>query len=155
MRRQSLRETLRTPSRNTMDTSRVMVMHRESHAAPFLTSQPPHWAARGLAYLLMLLFITLIIAAIVVRSPETISAPFVLTPSRGTDPVWVLWRGVVRRVGVVEGQSVAQGDALFIIRSEQTGDQSAELQALETRRRSANESLHIAVAKFHSQQRSM
>jgi len=67
----------------------------------------------------------------------------------------VLRRGVVRRVGVVEGQSVTQGDALFIIRSEQTGDQSAELQALETRRRSANESLNIAVAKFRSQQQSI
>jgi ATP-binding cassette subfamily B protein len=47
------------------------------------------------------------LVAIVVRIPETVSAPFVLAPSRGTDPVRALRRGVMQQVDVVEGQNVA------------------------------------------------
>jgi multidrug efflux pump subunit AcrA (membrane-fusion protein) len=119
---------------------------------PFLSSDPPHWAARGTTYLLALVFATLVIGAVVVQVPETISAKFVLAPRQGADPVRAMRRGVVRQVSVVEGQKVAKGESLFIIRSEQTGDQTAELQSLDARIRSANESLGIAREKDQSEQ---
>lgn len=134
-----------------MDTNRANTANMQI-SSPFLTTEPPHWAARGTAYLLILIFTTLVIASIVVKVPETISAPFVLTQRQGADPVRALRRGVVHRVSVVEGQSVAQGDKLFTIRSEETGDQSAELRSLETQLRSANESLGILAEKNQSQQ---
>jgi len=135
-----------------MKTNRAVTANEQSSSDPFLTSEPPHWAARGVAYLLILIFATLVTASVVVKVPDTISAPFVLTPRRGADPVRAMRRGIIQRVGVVEGQTVAQGDKLFVIRSEQTGDQAADLQSFEAQLRSASESLGIATDKDRSQQ---
>jgi multidrug efflux pump subunit AcrA (membrane-fusion protein) len=137
---------------NAMRMNRTTPAGEHVSAAPFLTSEPPHWAARGMAYLLILIFTTVVIASIVVKVPETISAPFVLAPRQGSDPVRAMRRGVVQHVNVVEGLTVAQGAKLFVIHSEQTGDQSAELRSLETQLRSAHESLAIAAEKEKSQQ---
>src|SRR5262249_23637629 len=137
---------------NAMKTNQSIIVNGPSAPEPFLTREPPHWAARGMAYLLTLVFIMLVIASTVIKVPETISAPFVLAPRRGADPVRSLRRGIVQRVNVVEGQTVAQGDKLFIIRSEQIGDQSAELGSFETQIRGARESLSIASDKLRSQQ---
>lgn len=119
---------------------------------PFLIPKPPHLAARGLAYLLMLLFAAVVATAILVQAPETISAPFVLVPQRGADPVRALRRGIVEQVAVAEGQAVAQGDKLFVIRSEQASDQAADLGTMETQRKSAGENLTFAKQKYESQQ---
>ncbi len=127
-------------------------MNQQNSTTPFLTSDPPHWAARGLSYLLVLIFSTLVAAAILIQIPETISAPFVLAQRLGTDPVRALRRGIIQQVDLVEGQTVKQGDTLFVIRSEQTGDQSADLRTLENQMRSANESLNNASDKYRSQQ---
>lgn len=135
-----------------MNTNRAITTNEQNLSSPFLTSEPPHWAARGVAYLLILIFTTLVIASIVVKVPETISAPFVLTQRQGADPVRAMRRGVVQKVSVVEGQTVAQGEKLFTIRSEQTSDQAAELQSFEAQLRAATENLSIAIEKDRSQQ---
>lgn len=127
-------------------------MNQKNSPTPFLTSDPPHWAARGLSYLLMLIFVSLVAASILIQIPETISAPFVLAQRLGTDPVRALRHGIIQQVDLVEGQSVKQGDMLFVIRSEQTGDQSADLRSLENQLRGANEGLLIASEKYRSQQ---
>jgi multidrug efflux pump subunit AcrA (membrane-fusion protein) len=119
---------------------------------PYLTSDPPHWAARGLSYLLILIFTALVLGAVSIKVPETISAPFVLAPRVGTDPVRALRRGMIQQVDLREGQAVNQGDPLFVIRSEQTGEMSADLRTLETELRGANESLRLARERFRSQQ---
>jgi multidrug efflux pump subunit AcrA (membrane-fusion protein) len=119
---------------------------------PYLTTDPPHWVARGLSYLLILIFAALVIGAVMIRVPETISAPFVLAPRLGADPVRALRRGLIQKVDLVEGQSVKQGEQLFVIRSEQTGEQSADLRTLETELRSAQESRRLASEKLRSQQ---
>jgi len=141
-----------TAASNAMKKDRTTPASEKVPASPFLTGDPPHWAARGTSYLLILLFTTIVIASVTVQVPETISAPFVLAPRHGIDPVRALRRGVIRRVDVVEGQTVAEGEKLFLIRSEQTGDQSADLQSLEARIRSANDSLAIAGEKFQNEQ---
>jgi multidrug efflux pump subunit AcrA (membrane-fusion protein) len=122
---------------------------------PFLSGKAPHWAASGLAYLLILLFGVLVFASIVVEIPETISATFVLAPKRGADPVRALRGGVVQRVAVVEGQAVASGEKLFIVRSERASDQSADVRSLETQVRSGSESLGIATDRYRAQQLSI
>jgi membrane fusion protein len=51
--------------------------------APFLEPHPPHWAARGLWYALLVTAIAGLVAAVVVRVPETVSARFTLTQTPG------------------------------------------------------------------------
>jgi multidrug efflux pump subunit AcrA (membrane-fusion protein) len=46
----------------------------------FLETDPPHWVARGLAYILIALFVGLVLISVAVEVPETVSAPFVLVP---------------------------------------------------------------------------
>lgn len=127
-------------------------MNTRPQPTPYLTSDPPHWAARGLSYLLILIFTALLIGAVVIEVPETISAPFVLAPRLGADPVRAMRRGLIQQVNLTEGQTVKQDDPLFVIRSEQTGEQSADLRTIETERRSANESLRLASERLRSQQ---
>ncbi|HXK26885.1 MAG TPA: hypothetical protein VJ646_01365, partial [Candidatus Binatia bacterium] len=51
---------------------------------PFLEPKPPHWAANGLAYLVILVVALATVAAVAVQMPETVSSPFLLTPCSGT-----------------------------------------------------------------------
>lgn len=107
----------------------------------FLAVDPPHWAARGLAYLLILLFTTAVVAASLVHVPETVSGPFVLVPARGADPVRASRDGIVADVTAAEGQTVAQGAPLFVIESRDVGDRAAELRTLRTELKGYEESL--------------
>ncbi len=117
----------------------------------FLGSELPHWAARGLAYVLIALFVVAVAASVLVRVPETVAGHFVLVPVRGTDPIRSARTGLVVTVGAVEGVPVAQGSALFLIRSQPVGDRFAELKTLEARSRGAEESLTHARARYESQ----
>lgn len=115
---------------------------------PFLDPDPPHWAARGLANVLMLLFATAVIASLVIRVPERVSGPFVLVPARGGDPVRVSRDGIVTGVRAAEGASVAAGDTLFSLRSDPVGDRSAELGTLRAQVRSADDSRALAEREY-------
>ena len=64
-------------------------------SVPFLEKDPPHWAARGLAYIVILFFVTAVAVAVLLRIPETVTSPFVLVPIRGTDAIRALRGGVV------------------------------------------------------------
>ena len=46
----------------------------------FLESDPPHWAARGLSTIIIVLFVLMLLAAAVVHVPETVSGRFTLVP---------------------------------------------------------------------------
>lgn len=126
--------------------------HSTATATPYLSSDPPHWAARGLSYLLIVIFIAAVAGAILIEAPETISAEFVLAPRLGADPVRAMRSGIIQQVNLVEGRTVSKGETLFIIRSEQTGDQSADLRASEAQLRGAGESLTLAAEKYRNQQ---
>jgi HlyD family secretion protein len=122
-----------------------------SHFAPaFLDTELPHWGARGLAYVLILLFTALAVAAFVIQVPETVASPFGLVPVGGTDPVRASRDGFVAEVLVADGQVVPQGRTLFVIRSEVTGDRSSELATLEVQRTGASESLVNAARKHEA-----
>ena len=107
-------------------------MHADD-APPFLEPEPPMWAARGLAWLLLALFVAGLAASILVRVPETVRGRFVIAPVGGMDPVRSMRDGVVSEVRAVEGSVVAEGSPLFVIRSPGVGDRSAELATLRAR----------------------
>jgi hypothetical protein len=50
---------------------------------PYLDSTPPHWAANGLAYVVIAGVALLVLISITVRVPETLSTEFVLTRCSG------------------------------------------------------------------------
>ena len=119
----------------------------------FLDSDPPHWAARGMAWFILALVITASIAVAVVHVPETVSAGFILLPQRGADPVRALREGVVRDVRVVEGQTVLERDVLFVIQSGPAGDRNADLRTLQAQVRGAEERMLNATELLESQRR--
>lgn len=122
--------------------------------APYLEVHPPHWAVRGLAYVLIALFAAAALAAIAIALPETVSSPFVLMPLQGTDPIRAARGGTVMAVQVREGQVVVRGESAFVIRSMAVGDRSAELQTLEAQLPGAEEGRRNARQKYESQRRS-
>ncbi len=101
-------------------------------AEPFLESDPPHWAARGLSVMVMVVFAAALVASIVITLPETISSPFVLVPGHGADPIRASRGGVLVAVRITEGQAITPGAPAFVIRSAAAGDRSAEMRSLET-----------------------
>src|SRR4029078_2685330 len=100
--------------------------------AAFLELAPPHWAARGLAWAILLVVTLGAIAAVAIKLPETVTAQFVLAPVRGADPVKATRSGVVAQVLASEGQSIKQDEVLVVLRSEAAGDRTADLQTLQT-----------------------
>ncbi len=100
---------------------------------PFLDPAPPPWAARAFASILLALFVVGMATMILVQVPETVSASFVLEPTRGNDPVRTLHDGTVVRVNVDDAQAVERGTVLFVLASEPVGDRAAERQTLEAR----------------------
>ena len=100
---------------------------------PFLDPTPPPWAARAFATVLLALFVIAGGGMVLVQVPETVSAGFVLEPTRGTDPIRALHEGTVARVNVEDAQSVDKGAVLFVVTSEPVGDRTAEGQTLTAR----------------------
>jgi membrane fusion protein len=116
----------------------------------FLDTRAPHWAANGLAYLIVIAVLLALVALIAVHVPETVTSPFVLVPTRGTDPVRASRSGIVARVRVTEGQAARKGEPLFVIQSSPIGDRASELSALETQLKGAQESLANARREHES-----
>lgn len=121
-------------------------------APPFLGGAPAPWAARGLAWLLFALFAAAIVAAVLIRVPETVSARFVLVPERGADQIRAARDGTVAEIRAREAESVDRGQVLFVLRSSVIGDRSAELRALETQMHGAADRLGNERRRHDSQQ---
>lgn len=117
---------------------------------PFLDPEPPPLVARGLAWLLIGIAAFATVLAATVPIPESVSVPFVLTPRRGADPIRAPRAGVVTRLAISEGASVAQGGSLLGIRSSDFGDRSAERETLETQVPGTTQSLANARRKYES-----
>jgi membrane fusion protein len=99
---------------------------------PFLETDPPHWVARGLSRIILAMTVLLVLAALVVHVPETVTGRFTLVPVNGTDPVRTLREGIVTEVHVRESDTVAQGAPLFVLRSSSALDRGTERRTLET-----------------------
>jgi membrane fusion protein len=122
-------------------------------ALPYLEHEPPHWVARGLARLILALAVILLLAAVLVHLPETVSGRFVLVPATGTDPVRTLRDGVVADIRVRESDSVARGQPLFLVRSAALVDRGAERRSLESQRRSIEQRLPMLDAEYQLRRR--
>src|SRR6476620_2478579 len=120
---------------------------------PFLETDPPHWVARGLSTTIIAVFVVAIVAAAVVRVPETVAGSFVLVPERGADPVRAAREGTVTDVRTNEGQTVERGATLFVIRSQAIGDRNAEMRGLEMQKSGVDQRLANAPATYARQHR--
>jgi hemolysin D len=98
---------------------------------PFLTGDPPHWAARGLSALLLLVLGVGLVGSILIQVPETVRAPFVLVPVGGADPIRAPRSGAIAAVRVAEGRPVREGEPAFVLRAGSVGAGRAELDGLE------------------------
>ena len=119
----------------------------------FLESDPPHWAARGLSILIIVLFALMLLAAAIVHVPETVTGRFTLVPITGTDPVRTAKEGIVTSVRAHEGDSVARGAPLFIIRSSSANDRTADRRTLETQQRGNTERLLLLELQYRGSRR--
>jgi membrane fusion protein len=129
------------------------VSHGHDLAPQFLEPDPPPWAARGVAYVLILLFTAGAAAAALLHLPETVSSPFVLVPIRGADAVRAFRSGMVSETRIAEGQLVTKGATMFVIRSQDVGDRSSELETLENQLKNGGESASNARRKRESERR--
>ncbi|HVE65908.1 MAG TPA: HlyD family efflux transporter periplasmic adaptor subunit [Thermoanaerobaculia bacterium] len=136
-----------------MSTEIVTATDEPEDEAPFLDTAPPPWAAGGLAYVMILLFVAVVLTSAFLRVPETVTSPFVLMPVRGADALRTDRSGVVKDVPVVEGQTVSRGATMFVIRSRDVGDRFSELETLENQLENSSERLANARRKHESQQR--
>src|SRR5213075_115868 len=100
-----------------------------------LPQDPPPKVIRFMGWWLIWLFIIALLAAIFVQLPETEHAAFVLIPREGADPIQSPRLATVNRVSVAEGQTVAAGAELFVLRSD-------EIRAFDTQLRTLTEDLH-------------
>ena len=125
--------------------------YQDPDEVPFLDTSPPPLVARALSIIILLLFVLAIIVLVVVQVPETVDAPFTLTPVRAADPVRTLHDGTVTEVTLVEAQIVKAGDRLYAIESESVGDRAAERDALEATLRSGDPRLSNERQKYETQ----
>jgi membrane fusion protein len=107
--------------------------------APLVPRQPPHWFAPAMAWLIIGLFVTLLIAAIFVRVPETVRSRFVLVNEGGADPIQAPRQAVIEQVRVRPGQTVKKGETLFVMRVDALRDWRADTDAREESLRSLAE----------------
>jgi multidrug efflux pump subunit AcrA (membrane-fusion protein) len=116
-----------------------------------LPQEPPPQIIRGIAWLLIAIFFTGVIAAITVHLPETVSAPFILVPQNGADPIQSSHLAVVSSVNVSEGETVKSGQELFVLRSDEIRGLSTQLNGLAEDLRTKEQGLAKADAAYTSQ----
>jgi membrane fusion protein len=124
-----------------------------SVAPPYLDAEPPPWAARGLASILLILFAVAAIASILVHVPETVTTAFVLTPVRGTDPVRAFKGGIVTDVRTSDARAIGAGEVMFVIASPPVGDRASEWQSLKAQLDGADARLANTRARYGSEQK--
>ena len=100
-----------------------------------LPQDPPPKVIRFIGWWLIWLFVIGLLVAIFVHLPETEHAAFILVPREGADPIQSPRLATVSRVLVTEGQTVAAGAELFVLRS-------GEIRAFNTQLRTLTEDLH-------------
>lgn len=118
-----------------------------------LPEDPPPWIIRTGAWLFIAFFAIALFASIVVKMPETVTAPFVLEPKDGGDPVQSPYNAVVNRVAVNEGDTVKQGAELFVLRSDEIRNLDVQFRTLTEDLREREESLAKSDSSFEAQMR--
>ena len=105
-----------------------------------LPQEPPPWAIRSTAWLLIAAFLFALLIAVVLRLPETVDCRFVLIPATA-DPIQSPRQAIISRVVVEEGQPVKAGEELFVLRSDEIGGWDTQFRTLTEDLRTKQESL--------------
>ena len=116
-----------------------------------LPQEPPPMVVRCVAWLLIAMFAAALVAAIVVRVPETVRCQFALVPKDGADPIQAPYQAVVSAVRVAEAQEVAAGAELFVLRSDEVRMRHTQLQTLTEDLRAREESISKLEAAYITQ----
>ena len=116
-----------------------------------LPQKPPPWIIRSTAWLLLGAFLFALLVAVVMRLPETVLCQFVLIPATGADPIQSPRQAIISRVAVEEGQPVKQGEALFVLRSDEIRGWDTQFRTLTEDLRSKEESLIQSETAYASQ----
>src|SRR4051794_11127658 len=96
-----------------------------------MPQEPPPRIMRAIAWLLIAIFVTGVLAAITVQLPETVRARFVLVPQDGADPIQSPRIAVVSEVKIGEGETVKKGQDLFVLRSDEIRGLNTEMRTVE------------------------
>ncbi|MGZ7079246.1 MAG: hypothetical protein ACXVJT_07535, partial [Thermoanaerobaculia bacterium] len=96
---------------------------------PLVSNEPPGWFVPALAWILIGLFVTVLLASILVHVPETIESRFVLVTEGGADPIQSPRPAVIEQVLVRPGQSVKKDDRLFVMRVDQVREWRTETES--------------------------
>ncbi|MGI8889422.1 MAG: HlyD family efflux transporter periplasmic adaptor subunit [Chthoniobacterales bacterium] len=115
-----------------------------------LPQDPPPWFVRAVAWLIIALFGVGLLAAILVKLPESVTCPFVLVPAEGADPIQSPRLAVINRVSVTVGQTVKEGDPLYVLRSDEIRGWGTEQQTLAEDLRTHQEGLKKAESSYVS-----
>jgi multidrug efflux pump subunit AcrA (membrane-fusion protein) len=129
----------------------LMPQQKAESESEMLPQDPPPQIIRGIAWLLIAIFFTGMIAAVTVHLPETVSAPFILIPQNGADPIQSSRLAVVSSVKVAEGETVKSGQELFVLRSDEIRGLSTQLNGLAEDLRTKEQGLAKADAAYTSQ----
>ncbi|MEP6974357.1 MAG: HlyD family efflux transporter periplasmic adaptor subunit [Spartobacteria bacterium] len=122
----------------------------ESDSA-MLPQDPPPWFVRATAWLLISMFGVALLAAIVVKLPETVSCPFVLVSAGGADPIQSPRLSTISKVCVQVGQTVQARDPLYILRSDEIRGWGTDLHTLSADLRTHEDGLGKADTAYASQ----
>ncbi len=120
------------------------------HESEMLPQEPPPWFVRSVAWLLISIFAVALLAAIVIKLPETVTAPFVLVPNEGADPIQSPRTASVQQVCVSVGQKVKAGDPLYVLRSDEIRGWGTEMRTLSEDLRTKQDDLAKADRAYKS-----
>jgi len=107
--------------------------------APLVPRDPPPWFVPALGWLLIALFITALLASILVSVPETVQSRFVLVTEGGADPIEAPRQAVLDQVLLRVGQKVKKGDKLFLMRVDEVREWQTDTDAREQALRALRE----------------
>ena len=134
-----------------MSTPGITTADRIDTESDMLPQEPPPWVIRFAARLMIGLFFVALLAAIVVKLPETVNCAFILVPKEGADPIQSPRVAIMHRIGVTEGQTIKQGTEMFVLRSDEIRGLDAQLRSTQEDLRTQEEDMAKADAAYASQ----
>ena len=116
-----------------------------------LPKDPPHWVARAIAWLLIAMAGTALLASVVVHVPETVICRFALVPKDGADPIQSPNRAVINEVRATEGGEIKKDDVLFVLLSDEIVNYRTQLDTLSEDLRARQENAERLESSYRAQ----
>lgn len=123
-------------------------MEQRTNLFPSRLSMSVPMAVGGL---IILLFGAALVAAVVLRVPDSVNADFQLLPPEGADPVRATMEGVLTDIQVHETKDVRTGDLLFTIQSREIRQWTTDLLTLQEEMESIERRVTLAGEDYRTQ----